>query len=404
MYIKLTILTTLVFLELSSAPSFAQDMLFKSTLANNITQDHEIGLVQALDKISNNRIDDALRDLEILVHLNPKFRLAQLVYADLLMAQTHPIKDFGNFSSAPYEEIVALREEAKSRLRYYQIPKTTGLLPKSFVQMDNKHKYAIIVDLTLPRLYIFENDNGVPKQIADFYATIGKNGIGKLVEGDQRTPIGVYFASGFIEPEELPDLYGDGAFPINYPNAWDRRNGHTGYGIWIHGTPSDTYSRPPRDSDGCVIVSNQDLNTIAPYITAGRTPVVLTENIEWISQQEWITQQGEFQQHVEQWRRDWESRNPDLYLSHYSRDYEGLGKSYDDWVAYKQRVNSSKTYIKVGMSETSMFRYTNGNNILVVTFEQNYRSNDVKRKTRKRQYWKKEEDGRWRIFYEDSVS
>ena len=48
----------------------------------------------------------------------------------------------------------------------------------------------------------------------DFYASIGKNGVGKFKEGDKKTPIGVYFISRFLDPDSLPDYYGDGAFPL----------------------------------------------------------------------------------------------------------------------------------------------------------------------------------------------
>ena len=57
-------------------------------------------------------------------------------------------------------------------------------------------------------------------------------------------------------------FYGTAAFPISYPNEWDRRQGRNGFGIWLHGTPSDTYSRPPRASDGCVVLTNQDIQTM----------------------------------------------------------------------------------------------------------------------------------------------
>lgn len=382
----------------------AQDMVFKSTVANSIQQDHEALLVKALDEITRNDIDTALKDLEYLVSVNPKFKLAQLVYADLLSARAYPITDFGNLAYAPYQDIAALREEAKSRWNYYHKPLAAGRIPKSLVQLEDKHRYAIIVDLSIPRLYVFENRDAIPVLVADYYVSIGKNGFGKYAEGDQKTPVGVYFATGYIDSRKLPDLYGAGAFPINYPNAWDRQNGNTGYGIWLHGTPHNTYSRPPRDSDGCVIVSNQDLASIGAYITAGRTPVVLAEQIEWIDQQDWKEQQHRFRQFVEQWRRDWESRDPDRYLSHYSTDYYGLGKGYQDWVAYKRRVNTTKKFIKVGLSDTTMFLYPNGTNILVVTFNQDYHSDNVQRKFRKRQYWKREQDGAWRIFYEDGVS
>ena len=100
-------------------------------------------------------------------------------------------------------------------------------------------------------MFLYKNQDGLPVYMDDFYVTIGKNGAGKIIEGDQKTPLGVYFVTRFIESGELPDLYGDGAFPINYPNIWDRRNGRTGTGIWLHGTPSTIFSRPPEDSDGC---------------------------------------------------------------------------------------------------------------------------------------------------------
>lgn len=382
----------------------AQDMVFKSTVADRINHGHEALLVKALDEISRDKINAALEDLAYLVRVNPKFRLAQLVYADLLSAQAFPITDFGNLAYAPYQDIAALRDEAKSRWNYYHNPPHKGQIPKSLVQLEDKHRYALIVDMSIPRLYVFENRGGVPVLVADYYVSIGKKGFGKFTEGDQKTPVGVYFATGFIDSTKLPDFYGDGAFPINYPNAWDRRNGNTGYGIWLHGTPHNTYSRPPRDSDGCVIVSNQDLESISAYITAGRTPVILAEKIIWIDQQDWKKQQKKFRHYVEQWRKDWESRDADRYLSHYSTHYYGLGKKYPDWVAYKRRVNTSKKFIKVKLSETTMFLYPNGTNILVVTFDQDYRSDKIKRKFRKRQYWKRETDGTWRIFYEDGVS
>lgn len=382
----------------------AQDMVMQSTAAKSLRTNNERLLVKALDEIRNNRIDAALADLEYLVNINPKFRLAQLVYADLLLSRSRPITDFGNLSYAPYEDIIALREEAIARWQYHQTSKSPDNIPASFVQLDKQQEYAIIVDLNKFRLYLFENINGHPKLIKDYYVSIGKNGFGKFEEGDQKTPIGVYFVSGYIEPQELPDMYGDGAFPINYPNAWDRKNGHTGYGIWLHGTSSNTYSRPPRDSDGCLIVSNQDLKSLAAYIETNRTPVILAENIDWISVDEWTQRQNKFSKFLEQWRRDWESRDTDLYLSHYSQEYAGLGKDYSGWVDYKRRVNLSKKFIKVDISETSMFHYPDGMNILVVTFEQNYKSDTVKRKFRKRQYWRLEKDGQWRIFYEGSVS
>jgi murein L,D-transpeptidase YafK len=214
----------------------------------------------------------------------------------------------------------------------------------------------------------------------------------------------VYFVTDFISPEELPDLYGDGAFPIDYPNVWDQRHGRTGYGIWLHGTPSKIYSRPPEDSNGCVIVSNQDLNALLPYVKKNNTPVIISDLIDWITKQEWTKRSGNYELFVETWRKDWESRNVDLYLRHYSKRYSGLGKDYNSWIEYKRRVNPSKKFIKVNITDKSIFLYPGEYQLMVVTFVQDYASDNFRRKFTKQQYWRMEDDGRWRIIYEGVVS
>jgi murein L,D-transpeptidase YafK len=382
----------------------AGELIANRVAVHNFDHGYESALVTALDKIRSNQLDGALRELQQLVAVNPQFQLAQLMYADLLLAKSRPITDFGSMPGAAYQQLLALRDEARARWEHHRLPPPADRVPSALVQLSTDQQYAVVVDMSTSRLYLFENRNGVPHLVRDFYASIGKNGIGKDVEGDQKTPIGVYFVTGFIDPEKLPDLYGDGAFPIDYPNPWDQRHGRTGYGIWLHGTPSGTYSRPPRDSDGCVILSNRDLGALAPHLDPGRTPVVLAERIDWITPVEWRERRQRFSSFVEQWRVDWESRNAERYLGHYSPDYSGLGMDFAAWSEYKRRVNPSKNYIRVGIADSSMFLYPGENGLLVVTFEQDYYSDNYHRRFRKRQYWRMEGDGRWRIVYEGSVS
>ena len=80
----------------------------------------------------------------------------------------------------------------------------------------------------------------------------------------------------------MPDL-GIGAFPLNYPNEWDAREGRNGHGIWLHGTPRDTYSRPPRASDGCVVLTNEDLDDLTKRLQVRLTPVIIADGVEWVS-------------------------------------------------------------------------------------------------------------------------
>ncbi len=387
-----------------TSPVNAGDLLSKATSDQGLMTLSESLLINAVEKIKNNHAEQAIIDLRQLIKVNPDFKAAQLMYADLLLARSQVITDFGNIPNASFERITALRDEVKARWRNHKSPVDRNKVPSSLIQLASKQDYVIVVDSSRSRLFLFKNRKGVPTLIKDFYVTIGKNGTGKYVEGDQKTPVGVYFVTGFINPEELPDLYGDGAFPINYPNAWDQRHGRTGYGIWLHGTPSRTYSRPPRDSNGCVIVSNQDLNVLMPFVKKGHTPVIISESIDWVSKQEWKKRRGNYEMFVETWRKDWESRDVNLYLRHYSKEYSGLGKNYKSWVEYKRRVNPSKKFIKVNITNTSMFLYPGEDQLMVVTFVQDYASDNFRRKFTKRQYWRMEDDGEWRIVYEGAAS
>ena len=404
--IKLTIrrLLFLMSIGIISIPVYAGDLLSKATSDQGLSAYSESLLVKAVDHINNKETEAAIKDLQQLIKVNPDFKAAQMMYADMMLAKAQPITDFGNVPNASFERINALREEVQARWKYYKSPVDKNKIPSSLIQLASKQDHIIVVDSSLSRLFLFKNQNGTPILIKDFYVTVGKNGVGKYVEGDQKTPVGVYFVTGFIKPDELPDLYGDGAFPIDYPNAWDQRHGRTGYGIWLHGTPSSTYSRPPRDSNGCVIVSNSDLNILAPFIHKGQTPVIISNKINWITKQEWKKRQASYEFFVEQWRKDWESKDVNLYLSHYSKEYSGLGKDYESWVEYKRRVNPSKKFIRVNISNTSMFLYPGEKQLMVVTFVQDYASDNFKRKFTKRQYWKMEEDGQWRIIYEGAAS
>jgi hypothetical protein len=77
---------------------------------------------------------------------------------------------------------------------------------------------------------------------------------------------------------------------------------------------------------------------------------------------------------------------------------------YAAWTEYKRRVNSGKRFIRVDISRQSMFLYPGEESLLVVTFRQDYTSDRNHRTFVKRQYWKQEADGRWRILYEGSAS
>ena len=98
-------------------------------------------------------------------------------------------------------------------------------------------------------------------------------------------------------------------------------------------------------------------------------------------------------------RKDWESRDTERYLSHYSQRFRSVDEDYRSWAAHKRRVNAAKQWIRVGVSNTAMFRYPRERNFVVVAFDQDYHSSNLSNRMRKVQYWVLEEGG-WKILYE----
>lgn len=364
----------------------------------------EAELAVIFSEIEQQDLDQALALTEQLLRKYPNFKLAHLIKGDLLLARARPISTFGAAPNGPAEQLADLRAEAAARLKGYKEKPNADVVPRYLLQMQDKQKYAIVVDTKKSRLYLYQNDgdNGRPRFVADYYFTQGKEGSNKAKEGDKRTPIGVYHVTSRLAANKLPDLYGSGAFPINYPNEWDQRNGKTGHGIWLHGTPSDTYSRPPKASDGCVVLTNADLDDIAKNLQIGLTPVIISPEIEWLSFDDWQAERSALNKQIDEWKADWESRDVDRYLRHYSKRYQSGSQKLAEFARQKRQVNLGKTWVKVKLDNVSMFRSPGKEEMVVVTFVQNYQSNNLSNQMKKRQYWIRE-GGRWKIVQESAA-
>ena len=366
------------------------------------TEEVENALAGIFKSIEAARFNDALVKTEALIVARPNYRLAHLIKGDLLMAHAHPVRTMGAAPNAPPERVKDLREEAIARLTAFRERPPKDQIPRYLLQLRPDQKHAVVVDTRKSRLYVYENVNGQPRFVADYYMSHGRSGIDKLREGDFKTPIGVYHVTAALPKSKLPDRYGDAAFPINYPNDWDRRLGRGGSGIWLHGTASDTFARGPRSSDGCVTLTNADLNILRPLIQVGLTPVIISDQVEWLSLDNWNSERESLKQAIEQWRGDWEGLKIDSYLGHYARNFEGDGLNLRQWSERKRTVNAGKSWVKLSLANISMFRNPGKDDLVVVTFDQNYKSSNLSGTMKKRMYWTKE-GGRWKIVDEGAA-
>lgn len=364
----------------------------------------ETQLLAALEQIQHGKVDAALVDLKNLIKEQPDFRLANFLYGGLMLAKAGRIPDLGIDGEKIGARKFALLQEARSRWSHGQAPVPTDAVPNAVLALAPRYKHLILVDLKRNRLYLMKNENGIPKIQLDFYASIGASGSGKFTEGDNKTPVGIYHVTEYLNDEQLPELYGAGAFPVNYPNQLDMMYGRTGHGIWIHGVPRNTYNRAPLASQGCVVASNEDLERLRRYIKVGVTPVVFTDRLQWLTPEQATEQRWQLVTAVADWRRRWEKMDTNAYLAYYSSQFvssDGLDKQ--AFAAHKVSVNTDKTKINVKLSDISIFRYPSELPIALVTFTQDYSSNNFQAVARKQQFWLRDPIAGWQILQESSV-
>jgi murein L,D-transpeptidase YafK len=364
--------------------------------------DAEFLLLKALREIRATQLDTARNTIGELLTRHPNFRLAHLIHGDLLLAKVRPLQSLGNAEAAPTDALLGLRAEASARVQRVNDSVGSDKIPANFLRLPADVRFAMAVDVNRSRIYVFENSAGRTTRIADFYATIGKEGSGKVKQGDQRTPIGAYFLQSAVPRDKLTDFYGAGAFPLDYPNAWDRRQNRNGYGIWLHGVGSDTFARAPRASDGCIVVSNPDLKLLERFIVADRTPIVVAQSIDWVDREAGNKRAQSLLTAVERWRGDWQAIDLPKYFSHYSNAFANESADYNAWTQARRSLVTNMQWAKVELTNVSAVQYPGERDLALVTFDQSFKSNKFNSQLRKRQLWQ-QIDGRWQIIFESNA-
>ncbi|MGD9211125.1 MAG: L,D-transpeptidase family protein [Desulfobacteraceae bacterium] len=132
----------------------------------------------------------------------------------------------------------------------------------------------VLVVKSEKRLYLKRDD----KILKSYRVVFGANPEGhKLMEGDQRTPEGIYFLDYKLEKSAFYK-----AIHISYPNNKDIRKAKElgvdpGGSIMIHGQPNDCFWPPMVTqyfnwTDGCIAVTNFEMDEIWDAVDEG-TPI-----------------------------------------------------------------------------------------------------------------------------------
>ena len=249
-----------------------------------------------------------------------------------------------------------------------------GQLPTALLGLTSTTRafssYAFLVDKKLRTLTVWQNEADALKLVGSWPTDIGQQGGDKLVQGDRRTPEGIYFFQTSQDGRRVNfDQYGARIFTLDYPNYFDRLLNKSGNGIWFHAIP-DTKSLL-RGSRGCVVVRNQTIDALAKYIELKRTPMLIVDHVEYTDPPAWRLKRAELGAWLESWRQAWIGKDLDAYMNLYSEKFRSVGMDKKKWRDYKLALAKRYSFIDVALEDVQIF---NQGPTVVFRFLQNYKS------------------------------
>ncbi|MGS0756323.1 L,D-transpeptidase family protein [Roseateles sp. GG27B] len=367
-------------------------------------------LILAYQQLAQGLESKAFATVEQLVKQQPDFALAQLLHGDLLLARTpggalRP--EPGGSSPEAQERRADLREESRLRLAALVERPPAAALPRQLMGLSAAVRHAIVVDTASARLYLFENGPHGLALLRDHYVAIGKQGFGKQVEGDMRTPLGTYHLG--LRRDEAVERYGAAALPLNYPNEYDRLVGRSGSSIWLHGERAGSYARSPLSTDGCIVLSNDDMSRLADTVEARDTPVLIVNHVDWVLPSKTGDERMNLVQSVaptfetayQQWSQARLSQNATALRAFYETGLQRGSDSETERLERKLLLMSRQELPVQSLERLSVLPGQDQQAVVIVTYRE-LSPPEAKPKL-KRQYWR-EQDGRWRIFFDGLVS
>lgn len=287
-------------------------------------------------------------------------------------------------------------------------PSGPKVFPRPLILLDPFFTHHVLIaEKSTHRLFLYRNEQGIPELVKIYQMATGKMAGNKIFQGDYRTPEGIYNFREFLPHEELirrhgkeGEIYGVGAFVMNYPNSVDFFNGKTGGGIWLHSTNDETRIDKGLDSRGCIVASNDDLKEISKYIELNRTSVIVVQDLNLVSDVTWKENQKVLKETIENWLNSWANENIDAYLSYYhEKDFrDPYKKNYNGWKVHKKAVFLIPGSPRININNLSIL---DSGNYAVARFKQEYSSGSLTDIGIKTLYLKKNEYYQWKIIAEN---
>jgi len=229
-------------------------------------------------------------------------------------------------------------------------------------------------------LYRLKNEQFELIQTADIL--IGKNQGYKAIEGDKKTPTGVYNLTKRLY--KLNQFYGPLAIVLSYPNLFDRLKGRTGSGIWIHGKPLNGAKRDSY-TKGCVALENSRLKKFNRLVKDVQKSLIILEDgqLKKVSKNDLATVLSS----IYIWLASWKENRFSKYIGFYSKEFKRFDGNGLKWFRdYKRSIFKKREKKKIFITDINISPYPNnyGRNMFLVSFQEEYRTSKFTWKGKKK--------------------
>jgi len=211
----------------------------------------------------------------------------------------------------------------------------------------------VLVDKSRQTLYIVRSPGPSRLEVVKtFKVTTGRANGDKQVEGDLKTPEGIYYITGSIPGENLPPKYGPLALILNYPNNVDRLFQRTGSDIWIHGRDEQIQDFL---TEGCISLENGNVLNLQQYVEAESTPIIISDSLRIMSDQEYLLMRDYWRRHLETWASSWETGDTLTYFNYYSPKYFDGASNYQQFTDRKARLETIYDWKSVSVDDLVVY-------------------------------------------------
>ena len=175
----------------------------------------------------------------------------------------------------------------------------------------------------------------------------------------------------------------------------DRLAGRDGNAIWLHGT-----NKPlkPRDSNGCIVMENSDIDALAKYITLNQTPIVIVQSRSYSSDPSRTTAERAGNSLLKDWTKALQDGTYHQFLDFYDSNYL---PDISWWPIWNKLRKGNDNFISIGYDQASIYRHKD---LYIMLFDQSVFSKTGQTPVGKRKLFLKKNENRYRIVGDEYLT